>query len=404
MEPGRPEAVTAGPAFPGRRARNLVDYFGRDQLKELFQVETAPAVSIYMETHRTGAEVAAQPLRLRAAIDEARGILSTAGQNAVDEVLAPLEALIGDADFWRYQADGLALFASRDFGRLYRLPVQVPDMVVVGPTFHTRPLIEFLQAPERFWVLSVAQKEVRMWEGTISGIRPVDLATVPSSLQEALGTEVVSDRLNLRSPRGNGSAPIFHGHGAGKDDTKQELEKFFRAVDSGVRDLLADEMGPIILAAVDYYHPIYRSVSKLENLADEGIVGSIAGWDEGRIHAAAWPIARKSVERKVNLALDLWESSYGRGKTESDLVSIARLAVSGRIRLLLTEKGRTVWGSMDRTSGDTEVIQEGGSDPHGVAVDLLDELAEVTIQYGGRALELDGSKMPTRTGVAAVLR
>jgi hypothetical protein len=383
-----------------------VDYFGRDQLKELFQVDTAPAVSIYMETHRTGAEVAAQPLRLRAAIEEVRGILSGGadGANAVDQVLAPLEALIGDQDFWRHQADGLALFASREFGRLYRLPVHLRDMVVVGPTFHTRPLIEFLQAPERFWVLSVAQKEVRMWEGSISEMAPVNLAAVPTSLQEALGNQIVVDRLNLRSPRGRGSAPIFHGHGAGKDDTKQELEKFFRAVDSGVRDLLTDEFGPIILAAVEYYHPIYHGISKLENLTDEGIIGSVSGWDEARIHAAAWPIAQKSVESKLDVALDLWEKSYGRGKTESDLTAIARLAVAGRIRLLLTEKGRTVWGRIDRSTGDIEVIREGGSDPDGEAVDLLDELAEVTIQYGGRALVLPQVKIPTDTGIAAILR
>ena len=383
-----------------------MDYFGRDQLKELFQVDAAPAVSIYMETHRKGAEVGAQPLRLRAAIEEARGILSGGadGTNAVDQVLAPLEALIGDQDFWRHQADGLALFASREFGRLYRLPVHLRDMVVVGPTFHTRPLIEFLQAPERFWVLSVAQKEVRMWEGSISEMAPVNLAAVPTSLQEALGTQVVVDRLNLRSPRGRGSAPIFHGHGAGKDDTKQELEKFFRAVDSGVRDLLTDEIGPIILAAVEYYHPIYHGISKLENLTDEGIIGSVSGWDEARIHAAAWPIAQKSVESKLDVALDLWEKSYGRGKTESDLTAIARLAVAGRIRLLLTEKGRTVWGRIDRSTGDIEVIREGGGDPDSEAVDLLDELAEVTIQYGGRALVLPQVKIPTDTGIAAILR
>jgi hypothetical protein len=381
-----------------------VDYFGRDQLKELFTVDTAPAVSIYMETHRKGTEVAAQPLRLRAAIDQARELLSGHGADGIDDVLAPLEALIGDQDFWRHQADGLALFASRGLGRMYRLPVALSDLVVVGPTFHTRPLIEFLQAPERFWVLSVAQKEVRIWEGSISEIAPVDLAGVPSSLQEALGTEVTVDRLNLRSPRGRGSRPIFHGHGAGKDDTKQELERFFRAVDAGVRELLADEIGPVILAAVDYYHPIYRSVSKLENLVEEGIVGSVSSWDEERIHAAAWPIARMSVERKLEVAVDLWESSYGRGKTESDLSAIARLAVAGRIRLLLSERGRTVWGQMDRSTGQVTVIREGGSDPGGDSVDLLDELAELTIQYGGRALEFEKTRMPTDTGIAAVLR
>lgn len=381
-----------------------MDYFGRDQLKELFAIDRTPAVSIYMETHRRGADVAAQPLRLRAAIDKARGIMATDGLNGADEVLGPLEELIGDPHFWRHQADGLALFATQGFGRLYRLPAKLPDLVVVGPTFHTKPLIEFLQAPERFWVLAVAQKGVRMWEGTVTDLTPVDLATVPTSLQAALGTEVVSDRLNLRSPRGRGAAPIFHGHGAGEDDTKQELEKFFRAIDAGVRELLADEIGPIILAAVDYYHPIYRSVSKLENLAQDGIHGNVNDWDEGRIHQAAWPIARKSVERKVDGALDLWEASYGRGKTESDLAAIARLAVAGRIRLLLAETGRTVWGTIDRTTGEVEIIREGGSNPNGGAIDLLDELAELTIQYGGRALVLTGERMPTDTGLAAVLR
>jgi hypothetical protein len=325
------------------------------------------------------------------------------GAGAVD-VLEPLEALVGDREFWNHQADGLALFASRDFGRLYRLPVHLRDMVVVGPTFHTKPLIEFLQAPERFWVLSVSQKEVRIWEGTVTELGPVNLASVPASLQEAIGAEVVTDRLNLRSPRGRGAAPIFHGHGAGKDDTKQELEKFFRAVDTGVRELLADEIGPIILAAVDYYHPIYRSVSKLENLADQGIIGNISGWDEGRIHASAWPIAQRSVERKLDTALALWESSYGRGKTESDLTAIGRLAVAGRIRLLLADEGRTVWGRIDRATGDIEVIREGGTDPDGGAVDLLDELAELTIQYGGRALVLPSEKLPVNSGLAAVLR
>ena len=265
-------------------------------------------------------------------------------------------------------------------------------------------LTEFLQAPERFWVLSVSQKEVRIWEGTVTELSPVDLASVPASLQEAIGAEVVTDRLNLRSPRGRGAAPIFHGHGAGKDDTKQELEKFFRAVDTGVRELLADEIGPIILAAVDYYHPIYRSVTKLENLADQGIIGNISGWDEGRIHAAAWPIAQESVERKLEAALALWESSYGRGKTEYDLTAIGRLAVAGRIRLLLADEGRTVWGRINRATGDIEVIREGGTDPDGGAVDLLDELAELTIQHGGRALVLPSEKLPVNSGLAAVLR
>jgi hypothetical protein len=381
-----------------------VDHFGRDQLKELFEVTAGPAVSIYMPTHRTGPDVAAQPLRLRAALQQARDLMSEDEAAKSGDLLGSFEGLVGDDEFWRHQADGLALFASDGFQALYRLPASLPELVVVAPTFHTRPLVEFLQAPERYWVLGLSQKDVRLWEGTVQGLTPVNLETVPTSLQEALGFQIEKDRLSMHSSGGHGNKPMFHGHGAGKDDTKSELEQFFRKVDSGVQALLADEIGPIILAAVDYYHPIYRGISKLENLAPEGIVGSVGDWDPARIHDAAWPIAKAGVNRKVDQALDLWESSYGRGKVESDVAAAARLAIAGRIRLLFSEKDRRIWGRFDPETGDVEILQDGGQDPGGNAVDLIDEIAERTLQLGGRALCLPTEKMPTGTGLAVVLR
>ncbi|MEJ2481991.1 MAG: hypothetical protein P8049_02440 [Gemmatimonadota bacterium] len=381
-----------------------MDHFGRDQLKELFEVTAGPAVSIYMSTHRKGPDVAAQPLRLRAALQQARELMDDGEPPRSDALLQPFEQLVGDEEFWRHQADGLALFSSDGFEKLYRLPASVPDLVVVAPTFHTRPLVEFLQAPERFWVLGLSQKDVRLWEGTVSGLSPVNLDTVPTSLREALGFQIEKDRLSMHSSGGHGNKPMFHGHGAGKDDTRSELEQFFRKVDSGIQVLLEDEIGPIILAAVDYYHPIYHGISKLENLAPEGIIGNVTDWDSARLHEAAWPIAKAGVDRKIDQAIQLWESSYGKGKVERDISAAARLAVAGRIRLLLSEKARRIWGHFDPATGDVQVLQEGGTDPGGNAVDLIDEIAERTLQLGGRALTLDAGRMPTDTGIAAVLR
>ena len=127
-------------------------------------------------------------------------------------------------------------------------------------------------------------------------------------------------------------------------------------------------------------------------------------WDPARLHKAAWPIAQAGVDRKIEKALELWENSYGRGKVESDLASIGRLAVAGRIRMLLGEKGRNIWGRFYPVTGNLEVIQEGGADPGGDSVDLVDEIAEIVLQQGGRALALAPEKMPTDTGIAVVLR
>lgn len=386
-----------------------MDYFGRDELKELLAVQDVPTASIYLETERSsGAE--ANRLRFRAALEQAEEELSeSVSQDQVDQALDPFRAYLNvEQDFWTYQADGLAAFASPEIHRMYRLPVSFEDLVVVAPTFHTRPLMEYLQAPDRYWVLSISQKEVRLWQGTRSGLTPVDLAGVPRSLQEALGYEFERDELQFHSPKQGGTpggqGAIFHGHGVGKDDAKSELKRFFRKVDDGVRELLADEIGPVILAAVDYYHPLYHEVSRLENLTDEGVTGNVSNWDAPRLHDAAWPVVRETVLEKIGGALQLWENAYGNGKGEADLASVSRLAVAGRIRLLLTEHGRNAWGRFDRNTGEMELIREGGEDPGPEAVDLLDEVAEVVMEKGGRSLILSGERMPTETGVAAILR
>lgn len=386
-----------------------MDYFGRDELKELLAVQDVPTASIYLETERSsGAE--ANRLRFRAALEQAEEELSASvSQDQVDQVLDPFRAYLDvEQDFWTYQADGLAAFASPEMHRVYRLPVSFEDLVVVAPTFHTRPLMEYLQAPDRYWVLSISQKEVRLWQGTRSGLTPVDLAGVPRSLQEALGYEFERDELQFHSPKQGGTpggtGAIFHGHGVGQDDAKPELKRFFRKVDEGVRELLADEIGPVILAAVDYYHPLYHEVSRLENLTDEGVTGNVSNWDASRLHDSAWPLVRETVLEKIDGALQLWENAYSNGKGEADLASVARLAVAGRIRLLLTEHGRNVWGRFDRHTGEMEHIREGGEDPGPEAVDLLDEVAEVVMEKGGRSLILSEERMPTETGVAAILR
>lgn len=391
-----------------------MDYFGRDKLKELLETPEGPAVSIYLPTARSSSEADADRLRFRAAYERAGELLSTeADSQGARAELQSLEQLTKDPEFWRYQSDGLAVFLADGFQRMYRVPTRLPELVVVGPTFHTRPLIELLQAPDRYWVLGLSQNNLRLWEGTASGASPVDLAGLPRNMLDALGFEFERDyeivhRRKAGPSRGEkgrgGHTPVFHGHGAAQEEAEDALRLFFKKVDGALRELLADEIGPVVLASVKEYHTLFRSVSSLGNLVERGIEANVTEWSADRIHEAAWPIAKSVALEQIEKALRLWESGYGAGKGEADLANLGRLAVAGRVRLLLTERDRHLWGTYDRDTGAVEILQEGGEDPGNHAVELLDELAEVVILRGGNALVLSGERMPTETGVAGVLR
>lgn len=381
----------------------MMKYFGPESLKELLEEHRSPAVSIYMPLEGA-ASADADALRFRAALGTVRGLLESGSNGGDPDILPALERLQGDREFWRGGAGSLAVFATSGFLRTYRLPAEFKQLETVGPAFHTRPMVEYLQAPGRYWVLSLSQKDVRLWQGNSRGLVRFESRRLPDSLESALGRQVEKDELSYHSAGGHGAAPVYHGHGAGKDDVKPELEKFFRVVDGVLVELLEGQLDPVVLAAVDYYHPIYRSVSRLGTLAEDGIHGNVSDWDAERLHAAAWPIASRRADGWIEEALGLWEQGYGRGKAESDLATAFRLGVAGRIRALLTERNRLIWGQLDRATGEVSVLAENGADPDPTAADLLNELAGLTIRHGGKTLIVPADRMPTQTGLAAILR
>ena len=117
---------------------------------------------------------------------------------------------------------------------------------------------------------TVSQSRVRLFVATRDTIRGLDLHDIPDSLRKAVGYDWEQKTLQFHTAGtragGAGGGLLFHGQGAGADDSKKEIQRYFRAVDSGVRNLIGNRRGPVVLATVDYLRPIYRLVRKLPNL------------------------------------------------------------------------------------------------------------------------------------------
>lgn len=383
------------------------------ELRELLEFDGSPTVSIYLSLHGHGRKAEADRLRLRSALDRARDLLSERHpEETWRPMLEDLEPLASGDALWGEQSGGLVLFLGPGFRRGYRVPRVFEELVVVAPTFHTRPFVEYMASPQRFYVLELSRERVQLWEGSPDALQPVPGDSLPRDLAEALDYEVERDeKIVFRRKERDGShgehgrggvMPVFHGHGVGLDDRESEFRAFFRKVDEGLRAFLGGRRSPVILATVEENEALYRSVSELGNLSEDAVNASVRHWSPEELHRAAWPLAESEAARRIVEALDLWEA--GRGKGEGDLANLAHLAVAGRVRLLLTEEGRRIWGTMDRETGRTEVLGEGAEDPGPEAVELLDELTELVLRHGGDVVPLSAERMPTGTGAAGILR
>jgi len=222
----------------------------------LLDVHEPPCLSLYQPTHRHHPENRQDPIRFRNLV---RAMEESVGQKyptrEVHGLLEPFRALAGDRDFWNHTLDGLAVLGAPGLFRVYRL-------------------MRILQSVDRFHVLGLSRREVKLFEGNRDVLDEIELAPgVPRTIIEALGEELTEPHLTVASyGTGAGGPAMHHGHGSKKDEVDIDAERFFRAIDRAVLEHHSQPSGlPLMLAALPEHHALFRQVSHNPFLMTAGI-------------------------------------------------------------------------------------------------------------------------------------
>jgi hypothetical protein len=382
-----------------------MDLLEKDELRKLIEKPEAPCVSIYMPTHRMFPETKQDPIRFKNLLREAEARLKAAGLRSPDakRLLKPAKALIKDGLFWQYQADGLAMFVSPGLFYHHRLPLKFDELLVVTDRFHVKPLLPLFSDEGRFYILALSQNEVRFFQCTPHSVEEVELENLPRSLSEALPYDDPEKQLQFhtRAPAAGGErAAMFHGHGVGKDDAKDNILRFFRQVDDGLRPVLSQERVPLLLAGVDYLHAIYREANRYPYLTDQGITGNPEGLKGEKLHEQAWGILEPHFLKGREEAMAQYRQLAGGVRASKDLKQIAPAAYEGRVDLLFVAVGVQGWGFYDSETRTVHLHTE----PEPVDEDLLDFAAIHTFLNGGTVYALKPEEMPDEAPLAAVFR
>jgi hypothetical protein len=382
-----------------------MDVLTREDMKTLIEAPSGTCVSIYLPTHRAGAEFQQDPIRLKNLLRQANEELTALGMRSreVEELLAPAEELLPERPFWQHQGDGLAVFRSRELFRTYRLPVPFEELAVVNDRFHLKPLIPLL-AERRFYLLALSQKQVRLFHATDHSIRELPLPEgVPANMDEALALDEHERQLQFapRAPRpGGGREGIFHGHGGWEDETRTNVLRYCRQIDAGLHPLLREEHAPLMLAGVEFLHPIYREANRYPHLLEAGVTGSPDGLRPEELHPQALAVIQPLWQENERGAIERYGAALGSGKAANHVDAVVPAAYQGRVDLLFVADGIQRWGSF---SLDTQRVER-HDDPHPGDEDLLNLAAVQTFLHGGTVYTLPQERMPDAAAIAAVLR
>lgn len=380
-----------------------MDVFGPRHLRSLMERDDGPCASIFLPTHRAGPEIEQDRIRLKGLLQDSAERLSALGLRRPDvrEQLDPAERLLDDGGFWRHLSDGLALFLGHDWHRISRLPVVFDELLVVAERPAIKPLLLYLAADGRFFVLALSQNQVRLLEGSHHAIDEVELTDAPTSLEEALRFDDPEKQLQHRSADRGGpdTRAVYHGHGGGEGFEKDRILRYFRQVDRAIAEILGDECAaPMLLAGVEYLLPIYREASDHPNLLPGGITGNPEHLAPEELHGLAWEQLEPVFLRVRDAARERFARLAGTGGTMEGLAEVLEATEHGRVNDLFVAVDAAIWGR--QVDGRLEVRDE----PEPGDEDLLDLAAVRTLGTGGHVHPLPADEVPGDGPLAAVLR
>lgn len=388
-----------------------MDLLNRDQIAELARKNHEPCVSIFMPTHHVESELSQNPIRLKNLIRQTRHELKETGyrDTEFEPLLKPLASFVDSPSFWLDESDGFAAFLTGEESRVFRLPLDLEELVVTGARFHLKPLFPLMAANNRFYVLALSKNDVKLYQGTHYSLSEVESIEIPRSLIDVIFDEVEDRGLQFHTGNvaGGRHDAIFHGHGVTSDDDDHrphdKLVRFFREIDHGLRDTLNGETAPLLLAGVEYYLPLYKEVNGYKHLVHDTIVqGSPDHMKSRELHTRAWEVVEPLFLQSQNKAIERFRqfSSNGQGLATDDIREIVPGSKFGRVDTLLIEIDAHVWGRYDEDANTLELHDERqvGDD------DMLDFAAVQTFLQGGTVHALRAENMPAEGGIAAIFR
>lgn len=367
-----------------------VDIPTRQELDQLLAARAEASVSIFLATTAITPQTAEARTQLGNLLKEAISQLEGVGtpKRLIEDLAEQVHDLQDDDEFWKFQANSLAVFVTPQGLRSFRLPTRLGNMVQVSDRFHIKPLLRATSVGQHAFVLALEENDVRLIE--VFGDLPseeVRVAGMPRDAASFAGTANVNSRKHAQRMGG----------GQGQ---KMLLRAYARRVDAALRPLLSGRREPLILAASEPMNAIFLSVCTYDGLTSEGIAASPARMTPAELGDAARPILDHLHAGRLADLRSLFVARGPQGRATGQIAEAARAATFGAVETLLVDMDHDVPGTVDETTG--EVRRDIA--PSAASYCVIDAIAARVLAAGGEVLAVRRDDIPSDEGLAAILR
>ncbi|MDR9457198.1 MAG: hypothetical protein RI572_07285 [Salegentibacter sp.] len=363
------------------------------EFQELAGFNNEVSVSIFIPTERAGKDVLEEKSKthLKSLWKEIKNKLEKkeVSKDKIEKLDEPIQELLNDKGFWRHQSDGLAIYVTEDFFRKFTLPLKFDTHYYINREFYLKPLVPLFSGDGRFYLLSLQVENVEFFEASKYSITPVKIDDLtPARLEDTVGYDYEEKSLQQKSSASSMGQQAMHGHAGADRERKNEIFRFFRAVDQGLHSLLQEEKLPLLVACQDYLFPIYKEANTYDNLYPEAVTGNPKDTDMLGLHQRAWETIEPLFEKQKRDKLNQFHDQNG--KTAVSIHDILPGVHQGKVDTLFLDRNAEIWGTYNEDKMKVD-IQEGQRNGN---FSLMNWAARNVLNQGGNVFLLDEEQMP----------
>lgn len=386
-----------------------MDALNKETLRSIADFHEINCVSIYIPTHRYGKEVneGEDARLLKNHYQKVKNHLEDKDipENEVRNYLEPIRKLVDDKNFWRQQQKGLAIFLGDGFFEYCKLPYAVNEFSLISTSFHLEQLLPWFNQQDMFYILALSLKKVRLFTANHYEINELDIKeTVPENIDVVLSYyEFEHSQQSPSQWQGGGNMPTYPNQKREKGFDEVYMEEYFRHINDGLEQGVINKDLPVVLAAVDYLHPIYRKTTKHLNLYGQGIKTNPDEMRPDELFEKAIDLIHPHLDKRKFEQMETYRATAGTGKASNDIREIAPGAVNGRIDSLFIVHGTHRWGTINKEDNAVQLHEEKRENDQC----LVSKSAVQTILNGGNVYFVDKESLPEdleKAEMAAVFR
>ncbi|MEO9248826.1 hypothetical protein ABDK96_14175 [Citricoccus nitrophenolicus] len=373
-----------------------IDLPTADDFAELTRHRHASSVSVYVassgsdgDSSPIGRHPESAQIALRTAVSDALAGGAAAELPAPDRerLSALIDELVEDRDFWSTQARSVAVFASPEGLRTFRLMNRLRTHASLGDRFDTGPLIRATTFAHSGFVLALTKGSVQLLSlESDASCHEVELAGLPDDLGLELQTADNEGRMDRQRADGN-------------QRPKAQRRDYCSTVQEAVLRQINGSNHPLVLAATSDLEPAYREVNTYRRLVEEGITANPASLGSGELARRG----REVLDRNYAAQLADWRERFGtlraHGRASAKLRDIAKAATAGQVDVLLFDLTAEREGTIDEY-GHVTPAEEPTAHTYGLA----DEVAARVLRSGGTVKAVRGADLPDGAKIAATFR